>query len=72
MAIQAEQLPRLPRGRHRLSREQVSESQRSRMLIAICEEMAERGYVETSVAAVIARAGFSRETLYEHLDNKID
>ena len=72
MADQAEQPARLPHGRHRLSREQVSESQRGRMLIAICEEMAERGYVETSVAAVIARAGVSRETFYEHFDNKLE
>jgi AcrR family transcriptional regulator len=63
---------RLPRGRHRLSRAEVEASQRGRMLEAICQAVAEKGYAETSVADVIERAGVSRETFYEHFAGKED
>ena len=63
---------RLPRGRHGLTREQVLSSQRARMLAAIAAAVAEDGYVATSVASVIDRAGVSRETFYEHFANKED
>ena len=62
----------LPRGRHRLSREQVLASQRGRMLAAMAETVAEKGYVRTTVADVIERAGVSRETFYEHFSSKED
>jgi AcrR family transcriptional regulator len=62
----------LPRGRHSLSREQVRASQRARMLHAMVEAVAEKGYLSTSVADVIARAHASRETFYEHFENKQD
>jgi AcrR family transcriptional regulator len=60
----------LPPGRHGLTREQVRESQRSRMLAAMAAAVAEHGYVGTSVADVIGRAGVSRETFYEHFADK--
>lgn len=60
----------LPRGRHHLSREQVSASQRSRMLLGMAEAVAERGYASATVADVLKRAGTSRETFYEHFANK--
>jgi TetR/AcrR family transcriptional regulator len=62
----------LPRGRHGLSREQVRASQRARMLRAMVDAVAEKGYVSTSVADVIAGARASRETFYEHFENKQD
>lgn len=40
------------------------------MLRAMAEAMAEQGYVGTSVADVIARAGTSRETFYEQFASK--
>ncbi len=55
----------LPKGRHRLTREQVAEAQRLRLVVAMAEAMAEDGYVGTPVAAVLARAGVSRETFYQ-------
>lgn len=61
---------RLPRGRHRLSREEVAASQQERMLDAMIAAVADQGYVRTSVAAVIAAAGVSRETFYEHFSDK--
>jgi AcrR family transcriptional regulator len=62
----------LPRGRHGLSRDQVLASQRDRMLDALCQAVAEKGYAETAVADVIERAGVSRETFYEHFAGKED
>ncbi|TAM84385.1 MAG: TetR/AcrR family transcriptional regulator, partial [Jatrophihabitans sp.] len=64
--------PRLPRGRHKLSREQVAAAQRSRMITATAEAMAERGYVNTPVAEIIKRAGVSRETFYQQFGSKQD
>jgi AcrR family transcriptional regulator len=60
----------LPRGRHGLSRDEVLASQRGRMLDAICQAVAEKGYARTAVADVIERAGVSRETFYEHFADK--
>src|SRR6195256_1200113 len=67
-----EVVQQLPRGRHRLSRDQVLASQRGRMLAAMAEAVAEKGYVGTAVADVIERAGVSRETFYEHFSSKED
>ena len=38
----------------------------------MAEEMAENGYVRTSVASVLKRAGVSRRTFYELFDDKLD
>jgi AcrR family transcriptional regulator len=62
----------LPRGRHSLTREQVESSQRERLLVAMCDAVAARGYVATSVADVIARARVSRETFYRYFADKQD
>jgi AcrR family transcriptional regulator len=61
---------RLPRGRHAAPREVVWESQRGRMLAAMAEAVGAKGYGPVAVADVIARAGVSRKTFYEHFDNK--
>jgi AcrR family transcriptional regulator len=63
---------RLPRGRHDLTRDQVVESQRRRMLAATAQAMTELGYVGTPVAEIIRRAGVSRETFYEQFSSKQD
>src|ERR1700721_2340996 len=60
----------LPRGRHGLPREQVLASQRGRMLQAIAEAVADKGYARVTVADVISRAGVSRETFYEQFEDK--
>jgi AcrR family transcriptional regulator len=62
----------LPRGRHHLSREEVSASQRNRILMAMLEEVADRGYAATSVAHVTAKAGVSRKSFYEQFTDKQD
>jgi AcrR family transcriptional regulator len=60
----------LPRGRHHLPREQVLASQRDRMLRAMADAVAEKGFARVTVADVISRAGVSRETFYEHFADK--
>lgn len=62
----------LPRGRHGLSRAEVRATQRSRMMVALAEVMAEQGYAATSVADVLVRAGVSRETFYQQFSSKLD
>jgi AcrR family transcriptional regulator len=63
---------RLPRGRHKLTREQVEYSQRERIMRAMAEAVGELGYVKTTVAEVLKRAGVSRETFYAQFDDKHD
>lgn len=63
-------LPPLPRGRHRLSSDEVADNQRRRLLAAIAESMAVRGYAATSVERIIERAGVSRATFYEYFANR--
>ena len=60
----------LPRGRHAASPEVVRASQRGRMLAGMAGAVAEKGYARVAVADVIARAGVSRKTFYEHFENK--
>jgi AcrR family transcriptional regulator len=60
----------LPRGPHGLAREEVLASQRGRMLTAISEAVADKGYAATTVADVVGRAGVSRKTFYEHFGDK--
>ena len=62
----------LPRGRHRLTREEVTASQRGRMLEAMAEAVAEKGYTHMAVADVVSGAGVSRETFYQHFADKED
>jgi AcrR family transcriptional regulator len=63
---------RLPRGRHGLPREAVTDSQRARILAAMIEVVSTRGYSETRVVDVIGAAGVSRKTFYELFDSKED
>ncbi|RMI34164.1 TetR/AcrR family transcriptional regulator [Nocardia stercoris] len=62
----------LPRGRHGLPRAVVVQSQRDRILAGMAEAMVEHGYVGTSVAVILKRAGVSRETFYEQFRSKED
>lgn len=60
----------LPPGRHGLDPEYVAASQRARLLNAVVDAVADKGYQETRVTDIIARAGVSRKTFYEHFDEK--
>ena len=60
----------LPRGPHSLSRDEVLASQRGRMIEAMAETVAAKGYAATTVADVVASAGVSRKTFYEHFGDR--
>jgi AcrR family transcriptional regulator len=57
-------------GRHGLEPEVVAESQRRRLLAAVIEAVAEQGYLDTRLTDIIARAGVSRKTFYDHFTEK--
>jgi AcrR family transcriptional regulator len=62
----------LPRGRYAAPRPVVREAQRVRMLEAMVQAVAEKGYARVAVADVVDRAGVSRKTFYEQFANKED
>jgi AcrR family transcriptional regulator len=62
--------PILPRGRHHLSREQVADSQRTRLTTAITELLAEGGYAAVTIGQLAERARVSRRAFYEHFADK--
>jgi AcrR family transcriptional regulator len=61
---------RLPRGPHRLTREEVAGSQRWRIGVAALQTVAENGYHATTVADIVKRAKVSRRTFYEMFPTK--
>ena len=63
-------LDRLPSGRHRLSREVVQSSQHGRLLSAIAQVVAEKGYAAATVADIVDRASVSRSTFYQQFADK--
>jgi AcrR family transcriptional regulator len=60
----------LPRAALPSVRDELRASQRGRLICAIADCVAAKGYAETSVAEVIAAAGVSRRTFYEHFRDK--
>jgi AcrR family transcriptional regulator len=60
----------LPRGPHNLTRDDVLASQRGRMLEAMAAAVAVKSYAATTVGDVVAAAGVSRKTFYEHFRDK--
>jgi AcrR family transcriptional regulator len=62
----------LPKGRHGLSRAFIASNQRERLLDAIANVVAEKGYSATRVADITEYAGVSRKTFYELFADKED
>jgi AcrR family transcriptional regulator len=62
----------LPRGRHKLSRRFVRNSQRSRLIQAVWEAVADKGYASATVSDVVSRARVSRNAFYEFFADKED
>jgi AcrR family transcriptional regulator len=60
----------LPKGRHGLSRAFIASNQRERLLDAIANVVAEKGYAGTRVADITDYAGVSRKTFYELFTDK--
>ena len=61
---------RLPAGPHGLPPELVERNQRERLIAAIAEVCAEKGYGSTSVADVTRRAGVSTASFYRQFRDK--
>jgi len=61
---------RLPPGPHGLPPELVERNQRERLVAAMAEVCAERGYAESSVAEVAKRAGVSTASFYRQFKDK--
>jgi AcrR family transcriptional regulator len=59
-------------GGHELRREVVVHHQRERILVAVIDVVAERGYRATSVAQIIKAAGVAKLKFYELFDSKQD
>jgi AcrR family transcriptional regulator len=63
---------RLPPGSHGIPADVVARNQRERLVAAMAEVCAERGYAEASVAGVAKRAGVSSVTFYKQFAGKQD
>lgn len=61
---------RLPPGSHGIPADVVARNQRERLVAAMAEVCAERGYAEATVAAVAKRAGVSSLTFYKQFADK--
>jgi AcrR family transcriptional regulator len=70
--VSGEALAPLPRGRHKLSAEDVSASQRARLLAAMAACVGEEGYPATTVPRVVARARVSRNAFYDLFADKAE
>ncbi|HEY4099116.1 MAG TPA: TetR/AcrR family transcriptional regulator [Baekduia sp.] len=62
----------LPAGRHGLPRAFVVSNQRDRILDAVLQAASRGGYAAMRIEDVIAIAGVSRRTFYDHFTNKED
>jgi AcrR family transcriptional regulator len=68
MATQPTQV--LPRRPHASVRDELRASQRGRLICAVADAVAARGYAQTTVADITTLAGVSRKTFYEHFEGK--
>jgi AcrR family transcriptional regulator len=59
----------LPRGRHKLTREHVAESQRRRILDGALTVVAANGYADAGLKEITGTAGVSTKAFYEHFDS---
>jgi AcrR family transcriptional regulator len=64
--------PRLSGGPQRMSPAEISEHQRARLQGAMVEAVARHGFAGTTLRELVALAGVSRSTFYEHFENKQD
>lgn len=60
----------LPGGHHGLSREQVVESQRERLLAAVAHVVAAHGYQGATITEIVKTASVSSKAFYENFDSK--
>ncbi len=65
-----DELGPLPGGHHGLTREQILDSQRERLLAAMAQEVAAHGYRMTTITGVVKAAKVSTRDFYAHFDSK--
>lgn len=63
---------RPPPGREPLSKEFIARHQRARIVAALAEETAARGYHAVTIANIVRRAGIARNTFYDNFSSKED
>ena len=66
----SERLSKLPPGRHLLPSDFVADNQRSRILYAVSELVAESGYQKTTIELIAKTARVALSTFYEHFASK--
>jgi AcrR family transcriptional regulator len=66
----SERLATLPPGRHLVPQDFVTQNQRERMLLAIAELVAERGYQKTTIELIAKTARVALSTFYEQFSSK--
>jgi AcrR family transcriptional regulator len=71
-AAEGDYVRRLPTGAHGIPADVVVRNQRERLVAAVAEACAEKGYAETSVADLAARAGVSTATFYKLFAGKLE
>ena len=60
----------LPRPAHSDIRAELRASQRGRLICAVADAVAAKGYAATTVGDVVELAGVSRKSFYEHFESK--
>lgn len=60
----------MPGGHHGLSREQVTESQRERILAGVAQAVAANGYRATTITQIVGAASVSSRAFYELFESK--
>ncbi len=63
---------RPPPGRHPLSTEFIAKHQRARIVSALAEATAEKGYRAVTIADIVRRARIARNTFYDNFASKED
>jgi AcrR family transcriptional regulator len=66
----SERLSKLPPGRHLLPADFVAQNQRARILNAVSELVAERGYQKMTIELIAKSARVALSTFYEHFASK--
>ncbi len=66
----SERLSKLPPGRHLIPSDFVSQNQRERMLLAMAELVAERGYQKTTIELIAKTSRVALVTFYEQFSSK--
>ena len=70
MHFEGQSVETLPRGRHKLSREEVEGDQRKRILIGTTEAVGEVGYGALTVTEITKRARVARSAFYREFANR--